>query len=192
MSGLEEAIEQARAGGVRYVAAGPAVNELQARFLEDTRMLFRLERHVVVVASAEVRGAHGRMCFVLADLRRGRRVALDLVPEKLDARLVTRERTHAILAGGEVDALIAFRGKDVVRNPDDCGCLLARLEHTLFSDVGFAHACVNANPSARRYELHRSGTTYVPVPWTTDEGEEAKRFVRVVRRLRKFRRRLAA
>jgi hypothetical protein len=177
---------------VRYVVAGPPVNELQTRFLEETRLLFRLAPRVSVIASPEVRGARGRVCFVLEDERRPRRVAIDLVPEKLDERLVARERTHAILAGGDVDAIILFRGKDVVRNPDDCGCLLARLEHTLFSSVGFEHACVNANPSARRYELHRNGTTYVPVPWTTDEGEEARRFVRVVRRLRKFPRRIAA
>jgi hypothetical protein len=189
---LDEVVREARENRTRYVVAGPPVTELQARFLEDTRLLFRLEPHVLVIESAELRGATGRMCFVFADLRRGRRVAIDLVPEKMDARLVARERTHAILAGGDVDALIVFRGKDVVRNPDDCGCLLARLEHDLFSEVGFEHARVNANPSARRYELHRNGTTYVPVPWTTDEGEEAMRFVRVVRRLRKFPRRLAA
>jgi hypothetical protein len=177
---------------VRYVVAGPPVNELQARFLEETRLLFRLAPRVQVIASPEVHGSHGRMCFVLDDEQRGRRVAIDLVPEKLDERLVSRERTHAILAGGDVDALILFRGKDVVRNPDDCGCLLARLEHTLFTDVGFEHALVVANPSARRYELNRRGTTFVPIPWTTDEGEEARRFVRVVRRVRKYPRRIAA
>jgi hypothetical protein len=192
VSALDDIIESAREERVRYVAAGPQVTELQARFLEETRMLFRLEPHVVVVASPEIAGVKGRMCFVFADLRRRRRVAIDLVPEKMDARLVTRERAHAVLAGGDVDALLLFRGKDVVRNPDDCGCLLARLEHTMFSDAGFQHACVNANPSARRYPLNRNGTTYVPVPWTTEEGDEATRFVRVVRRLRRFPRKLAA
>lgn len=195
MSPLDEAISTAREAGARYFAAGPPVTELQARFLEETRVLFRLAPRVLVIASPEVRGVNGRMCFVLVDRSRGareRRVAIDLVPEKLDERLAARDRVHAVLAGGDVDALILFRGKDVVRNPDDCGCLLARLEHTLFSEAGFDHALVNANPSARRFMLNRNGTTFVPVPWTTSEGDEATRYVRVVRRLRRMPRRLAA
>jgi hypothetical protein len=87
---------------------------------------------------------------------------------------------------------VIFRGKDIIRNPQDCLCLLARLEHGFFSEFGFEQARIAANPRTRSHELHRNGTTFVPVPWTTPEGEDAIRYVRVTRRVRKFPRRLAA
>ena len=191
-SWLDATTNEAREAGVRYVAAETPVNGLQRPFIEETRVLQRLENHVLLIESAILRGLRGRMPIVLVDTHRGRRVAVDLVPEKMDERLIARERTHAILAGGDVDALIVFRGKDVVHKPDDCICLLARLEHTLFSAVGFEHARVNANPMSRTYELNRNGTTFVPVPWITDEGEDAIRSIRVTRRKSAYPRRLAA
>jgi hypothetical protein len=195
---LEDLLRTARESGARYVPSmpGEALNRLLDAFREETRILWKLEPHVVMAETVTLavrrHGAPERVCFVLVDGRRGRRVAVDLIPEKLDERLASRERMHAILAGGDVDAIVVFRGKDVVRNPSDCLCLLARLEHGFFSDVGFEHARTAANPRTRSYELHRNGTTFVPVPWTTAEGEDAVRYVRVTRRVRKFPRRLAA
>ena len=195
---LEELLRAARESGARYVpsAPGESLNRLQDAFREETRILWKLEPHVVMVetVSLAVRqaGTAERVCFVLVDSRRGRRVAVDLVPSTLDERLASRDRMHAILAGGDVDAIVVFRGKDVVRNPADCLCLLARLEHAFFSEVGFEHARTAANPRTRSHELHRNGTTFVPVPWITAEGEEALRYVRVTRRVRRYPRRLAA
>jgi hypothetical protein len=117
-------------------------------------------------------------------------VAFDLVPEALDERLSSRARLHAILAGGDVDAIVTFRGKDIVRNLADCMCLFAHLKHRMFTDHGFEHARTEANSSARRMNLNRDGTTFMRVPWTDDEGEERFRSIRVARRVR-YRRRPA-
>lgn len=142
---------------------------------------------MIVVESAIVSGLRERVCFVLFDPkhgRNGRRVALDLLPDALDKQLSARDRVQAALAAGDIDAMITFRGKDIVRNLSDCMCLLARVEHRMFTEHGFEHAMTEANPSARHTHLNRTGTTFVPVPWMTAEGEDRLRSVRLVRRVR--------
>lgn len=182
---LDETLKQARWDGAQHVIE-PPVNRLQPVIVEDGRLLARLDPRVVVVESAELLGVRERVCFVLYDPRDRRRVALDLLPEALDVQLSSREHVQSILACGDVDALVTFRGKDIVRNLPDCMCLFARLEHRMFTDHGFEHARIEANPGARRAELHRHGTTFVRVPWMDDEGELRGRSVRVTRRSRRL------
>jgi hypothetical protein len=183
MTWLDDTLATAKREGVTYVP-GPKLNRLQPWVVEDGRLLTRVKLRVTVVESAFVAGVNERVCFVLFDPRWKRRVALDLIPDAVDEQLSARDRVHAILAGGDVDALITFRGKDIVRNLTDCMCLFARLEPNLFTNEGWDHAHVEANPGARYAELNRRGTTFVRVPWMTADGDDRMRSVRVVRRTR--------
>lgn len=180
---LDDTIDLARRERRVHVFA-EAVNQLQPWITEDGRLLLRLRPDVIVIESAYLAGARERVSFVLVDLRYDRRVALDLIPEALDERLSSRARLHTILAGGDVDAIITFRGKDIVRNLADCMCLLARFEHRMFTTHGFDQVLVQANSSSRRTDLNRTSVTFVRVPWVDDDGEERYRSIRVVRRVR--------
>lgn len=189
---LDNVVERACRSGTRYVPGEVQLNQLQPALIQDGRLEHRLEPHVLIIESARVAGvADERVCFVLHDLARGRRVAAALVPEKVHAYVTSRARVHAMLSGGDLNALITFRGKDIVHNIDDCMCLFARLEPELFSDHGFEQARVGANPSARIWELRPKGTNYVRVPWVDDNGEERSRSIEVIRRVRRYPRRAA-
>ena len=180
---LDDVLVLARREGRQHVSAAP-LNRLQPAVVEDGRLVARLEPFVTVVESAELYGVRERVCFVLYDHRDRRRVALDLLPESVEERLASYDHAQTVLAGGDVDALVTFRGKDIVRNLADCICLFARLEHRMFTNHGFEDARTEANPRTREVDLNRKGTTFVPVPWTDDAGAERWRWIRVARRVR--------
>jgi hypothetical protein len=180
---LDDTIDLARRERRVHVPA-EAVNKLQPWIMEDGRLILRLRPDVIVIESAHLAGTRERVGFVLVDPRYDRRVALALLPEVVEERLSSRAHLHAILAGGDVDAVITLRGKDIVRNLADCMCLLARLEHRMFTDHGFEQVLIQANSSSRRTDLNRTSVTFVRVPWIDDDGEERCRSIRVVCRVR--------
>jgi len=47
---------------------------------------------------------------------------------------------------------------------------------------GLDSLLVRANPSVRHFPLDRNGTSFVPAPWSTDEGEEATKWLHIYRR----------
>ena len=180
---LDALVKDAVASRARLVQGGP-LNKLQPWFLKDGRLEHRLRPSVVIFETAPVAGAFADVCYVLHDKDSGRRVAIDLIPDSVADFFFDRDRHRGILRGGDVDSLVLFRGKDVFHACEDCVCLLARLEPSFFSDVGYDQALTAASPAARHRELKQHGISTVVVTWLDDNGDERPYAIKVFRRVR--------
>jgi hypothetical protein len=188
-SWLDTAEREARERGDWFVPGERKVTELQDWFGEAGRFEWRLNRpDVVLFESPYVLGWDRPLCFVFASRRHQRRVAVELMPKGIERATNDRRMDYQVLAGGDVDKIVRFLGKDIVYSGKDCACLFARATHWLYSDEGFEYARAEANKgrgSPYSREIDPNGVTYARVPWEDPEtGEEAGRWVRMTVRTR--------
>lgn len=184
-SELDWAIRQTRRRGESFLDRG-MISKLQSCLVEDGRLHLRLGDDAVLVQTAVVRGLASPVSFVLDGLKPRRRVVIECTTEKMIPLVDAYASDSAILESGEIDAVLRFRGKDIFYNYYDCVCLIARLERTFFSDHGFEIAHYAANASCRYSYLAQVGRSNVAVSWTTDDGEERRRYITVSRRTKNW------
>lgn len=185
-SRLDETIAEARERGAWFVPGERKLTELQAWFFEAGRFEWRLNLpDVVLVETAHVLGRDRPLCYVFDSRRCQRRVAVELVPKGIERAIDDRQIDSRVLAGGDVDKIVRFHGKDIVFNGKDCACLFARAAQWLYTGVGFDLAQREANPGARHREVDQNGVTYARVPWQAPgTGKDDGRWVRMVVRTR--------